>query len=516
VVCNGYKDDAYIRLALLAQKLGTRIYLVIEKMGELETVLRIAAEEGVQPLLGVRIKLFAAGSGRWEDSGGEFSKFGLNPAELVEVVEQLRTAGMLDAFRLVHFHLGSQLNDIQRVRGGLQEMARYYAELSKMGAPLELVDIGGGLGVDYDGTRSTDGFSINYTEQEYANDVVGTLADICQREGLPQPGIVTESGRALTAHHAMLAVNVMETTTLDEPTLTPIKGEKPHELVGKISALLKGLSPGNVESRWHDALYFRGEANKMFELGILPLRDRAWFAQLFWKLARRVEQLVRQGLELPKGFEGLEMLLAEKYFCNFSVFQSLPDSWAIGQQFPVVPLHRLEEQPTRRGILQDITCDSDGKLGSYVGEMEDPSTLPLHPKHRGEPYYLGVFLTGAYQEILGDLHNLFGDTNAVHVVLEEDGSWRYEQVIQGESVADVLDYVGFPHDTLIDRIERRVQRGVKQRRLTAAEGKALRDLYVQGLNELTYLEPPNNKTGIAEEKAKAQSGGKSPNSRRAG
>jgi arginine decarboxylase len=488
IICNGYKDAAYIRLALLGQRLGKKIFLVVEKPGELGLILKVAKQEGLRPLLGIRVKLVSSGSGKWEDSGGDYSKFGLTATELVQAVELLKEEGYLDCFRLVHIHLGSQITNIRRIKEALRETARYFAELCKLGCDLDHVDVGGGLGVDYDGSRSTSGFSINYTEQEYANDVVFTLMETCQNEGLKHPNIITESGRALTAHHAMLAINVMETTSLDESTWVPPHEEEVPELLKQLDEIRLKLNAKNLDESWHDALHIRDESSKLFELSYLSLHHRARVDQLFWRIARRVEGLMRKQERVPEEFESLETLLADKYFCNFSVFQSLPDAWAIGQEFPVVPLHRLNEKPMRNGILQDITCDSDGRLKSYPSPHDRKSTLPLHPLKDGEPYYLGVFLTGAYQEILGDLHNLFGDTNAIHIALNEDGSWRYEQVIRGEDVSRVLAYVQFHRDTLIHRIERQVQTAIKNGFMTLAEGKAFRDLYVDGLNGITYLE----------------------------
>ncbi len=488
VVCNGYKDADYVHLAIMGRKLGKSVYLVVEKPAELELVLRIAREHGVRPLIGMRIKLVAAGAGWWEDSGGDASKFGLTAPELVEAVERLRREDALEGFKLLHFHLGSQVPNIRHMKEALREMARYYAELTKLGCGIEYVDVGGGMGVDYDGTRTTHPSSINYTEEEYARDVVSILEEVCRHEGLPHPHIVTESGRALTAHHAMLVLNVFATARMDNGTApVPEEGEPP-ELVAQLERTLEGIGNRTLHEHWHEALDLRDQANKLFELGYFPLHHRARAEQVFWRIASRAGELMRREKHPPDDLEDLEILLADKYFCNFSVFQSLPDSWAVGQQFPVLPLQRLHERPTRRGILQDLTCDSDGRITRYIGAYECTRTLPLHPLIAGEPYYLGVFLTGAYQEILGDLHNLYGDTNAIHVALNEDGSWRYEQVIRGESVADVLRYVQFDKDVLIDRIERQVRAAVDSGRMTPGEGRALRKLYAEGMDGYTYLE----------------------------
>ncbi|MBI4081069.1 MAG: biosynthetic arginine decarboxylase [Candidatus Lambdaproteobacteria bacterium] len=487
IVCNGHKDVAYVRLALMGQRLGKTVFLVVEKPAELGLILQEARETGIRPHLGIRIKLVTAGEGKWEDSGGDHSKFGLTVLELEQAVERLRAAGYLDCFRLIHIHIGSQVTNIRRIQQALREMARFHAELCKLGCPVDFVDVGGGLGVDYDGTRSNAASSINYTEQEYANDVVATFAETCRAEGLPHPNIVTESGRALTAHHAMLAINVLDTAALDTEQPLPPPGPDAPDVVLKLDELRKRLTARNAEEAWHDALDARDEISKRFELGLLSLHHRAWADQMFWKIATRVVRLARPERR-PAEFARLDELLADKYFGNFSVFQSLPDSWAIGQQFPIVPLHRLREHPTRHGIVQDITCDSDGRIQRYIGRFPDKTSVPLHPLRNGEPYYLGVFLTGAYQEILGDIHNLFGDTDAIHVALNEDGTWRYEQIIHGESVARVLGYVQFSPDTLMDRIARQVQAAVKAGLMTAADGKTLRTLYATGLQGMTYLD----------------------------
>jgi arginine decarboxylase len=481
----------------------------VEKLGELPEILRIAEEENLRPRIGIRIKLVTTGSGKWEDSGGDYSKFGLLSWELMEALEMLRQADRLDCFQLIHAHLGSQINNIRRVKEAMQEVARYYVELHHLGCSIGYVDVGGGLGVDYDGTRSTFGFSVNYQEEEYAQDIVSMLAETCRAESLPHPHIITESGRALTAHHAMLALNVLESTSLDNHLLEAPASEPGEteelEQVAKLDAILNELSPNSLSGQWADALHIRSEANKLFELGYLSLRHRARIDQAFWGVARRVERLAAKMKRTPEEVAGLEALLADKYFCNFSVFQSLPDAWAIGQEFPVAPLHRLNERPTRTGTLQDITCDSDGRLLSYISRFEKRDSLPLHALQRGEPYYIGVFLTGAYQEILGDLHNLFGDTNAIHVALSEDG-WHYEQVIHGESVGEVLDAVQFQPDMLVDRLERQVQVAVRAGHMTALEGKAFRNLYVAGLEGITYLQSDLPRQSRPHPVRKAQTG----------
>ena len=510
IVCNGFKDPAYIRLALLAQKLERRVFLVVEKPAELHLILRISRETGITPLLGMRIRLIATGSGRWEDSGGDTSKFGMASWELLEAVEHLRRVGALESFQLIHAHLGSQINNLRHVTEGVREIGRYYAELRRMGCPIGAVDVGGGLGVDYDGTRSTFGFSVNYSEAEYATEVVRTLAEICRESGLPHPTLISEAGRALTAHHAMLAINVLETVSLGGAlpggalpggeTETAEPGSADTGPAEKMARLLAGIKGRSLSADWAEAQLLREEANTRFELGYLPLEQKARADRMFWAVARRVQRLARRQHQAPEELEELEPLLADKYYCNFSVFQSLPDAWAIHQEFPLAPLHRLDERPTRMGTIQDLTCDSDGRLLTYIGRFEKRESLPLHPLRPGEPYYLGIFLTGAYQEILGDLHNLFGDTNTIHVKLVEnpttDGEggwgWRYEQIIEGESVAQVLDYVQFDRASLLERVERLLQNALENGSMTGEEAGEFRALYTQGLDGATYLEPASS------------------------
>jgi len=493
IICNGFKDAAYVRLALRATQLGRPVVLVLEKPHELPLVLRVSRAEGIRPALGARIRLVANGSGRWEDSGGDYSKFGLSSWELLEMVEHLREAGYLDCLHLLHAHLGSQINNLRRIREMVGEVSRYLLELHRLGAPITHVDLGGGLGVDYDGTRSTFGFSANYSEEEYAAAIVSTLGDACTAENVPHPCIVTESGRALTAHHAMLVLNVVGASTLAPSTWAAPTGEGSpqavgHDLIDGIEALLAGVNRRSVVNHWYEAQLLRDEANRLFESGHFSLAQRARFDRTFWAVAARAHRLMQREHTIPNEFEPLEALLATKFYCNFSVFQSLPDAWAIHQEFPIMPLHRLGERPTLQGILQDITCDSDGRIGQYTGRHTQSETLPLHPYKEGEPYLLGVFLTGAYQEILGDLHNLFGDTNAIHVTQDGNGHWHCEQIVRGESTARILGYVQFHRELLEDRISRMVQQAQRSGRITPAQGKAFRELYAEGLEQLSYLE----------------------------
>ncbi|MEE8395136.1 MAG: biosynthetic arginine decarboxylase, partial [bacterium] len=496
-----------IRLALHGQKLGKRVFLVLEKLSELAPILDIAAQEGLTPNLGVRLKLVSSGSGKWEDSGGDRSKFGLTASDLLEVVAALKKAKLISSFKLVHIHLGSQLTNIRRIKEAIREATRIFVELRRLGCPVEYVDFGGGLGVDYDGSRNTGGFSMNYTEQEYANDIVGAVAEACRAgEISAPPTIMTESGRALSAHHCMLAVRVVETASYDSDRPAEDAREDKPETLEKLEKILAGINRRNYFEFWHDALHLRDEANDLFKMGSFSLLDRASVDGAFWKIARRVEGILAREKRIPEDFEPLRTLLADKYYCNFSVFQSLPDSWAMLQEFPVVPLHRLTEFPTRRGILQDITCDADGQLRNYIGPAGQQSTVALHPLKSGEPYYIGIFLTGAYQEILGEYHNLFGETNVIHVALGGAGGWHYEQAIDGEKIAQVLEFAQFQRHALIDRIERQVRGSIKAGQLTSLEGREIREFYLRALDGLTYLEPAAEKKTEKRAGARAAAG----------
>jgi arginine decarboxylase len=483
IVCNGYKDEEYVRLALMGQKLGHDVLIVVEKISEVETVLSVAAEMNVVPGIGVRVKLSTAGAGRWQHSAGERSKFGLTAAQLVRVVELLEAAGRLDAFRMVHFHIGSQIPDIHNVKAAMTEVGRFYVELRQMGVGLEYVDVGGGLGVDYDGTRSTGPASVNYSIQEYANDIVYALAEVCRRHDLPMPHIISESGRALTAHHALLLINVieLETQIVESPADVP---DDADPLVHELADTLRELSSRELREVYHDAAYAKNQMNHRFSSGVLSLRDRAVAEGLYLAIMKRVEDLA---LADPDAYEDvlpeLETILTDRYFCNFSLFQSLPDSWAIDQIFPILPVHRLDEEPTRRGTLQDVTCDSDGKIDRFPGGREPQRSLPLHEVRPGEPYVLGILLTGAYQEILGDLHNLFGDTNAVHVRLSDDG-YEITDLVHGDTTTEVLEYVQFDPRTLVATFRRKVLKA----RLDRAEANAFIADFIEGLAGYTYLE----------------------------
>ena len=487
IICNGYKDEDYIELALLAQKMGKRIYLVVEKLAELKLINHVAKRIDVRPNVGIRIKLTASGSGKWEDSGGDKSKFGLNASELVAAVDYAEQENMLDCIRLIHFHLGSQITNIRKIKSGLREVAQFYVQLMKRGCNVDFVDIGGGLGVDYDGSRTLMTSSINYAIQEYANDAVATLVDAADKHELPHPHIITESGRALTAHHSILIFDVLETTSVPRWLGSDELGSEEHEIVVELSEILASVSTRTMIESWHDAQQLREEALDRFSLGVLDLNTRAKTEKLYWSVALKIAELSSGLKNAPEELQQLPRMLADKYFCNFSLFQSVPDSWAIDQLFPIMPIHRLTEKPTHLGTLQDITCDSDGKVDHFIGMGDPRRTLPLHTFEPGTPYYIGAFLVGAYQEILGDLHNLFGDTNAVHVTCTDRG-YEITQVIDGETVADVLDYVQFDAKKLVRTMETWVSQSVKEGRITAQQGKEFLAIYRSGLYGYTYLE----------------------------
>ena len=488
IICNGYKDEDYVELALLAQKMGKRIYIVVEKLSELKLIQAVSKRLGITPNIGIRIKLTSAGSGKWEDSGGDVSKFGLNSSELLDALEYLDKNKMRDSLKLIHFHIGSQITKIRRIKNALREAMQFYVQLSKMNFDIEFVDIGGGLGVDYDGTRSASGeSSMNYSIQEYVNDSVFALVDACQKNGLKQPNIITESGRSLTAHHSVLIIEVLETTRLPIWNDNDVVSEDAHELAKELYNIWDKINPSRVFEDWHDALQIREEALELFSLGLLDLTTRAQIEKLFWSVARDVNEMTLSMKHPPEELRRVARMLPEKYFCNFSLFQSLPDSWAIDQMFPIMPIERLNEKPTRECTIQDITCDSDGKINRFVSPQGTSYSLPVHNLKNNDHYYIGVFLVGAYQEILGDMHNLFGDTNAVHISIGKDG-YEIEQIIDGEPVADVLDYVEYNPKKLVRNLEAWVSASLKNGSITAEEGRQFLNIYKSGLYGITYLE----------------------------
>lgn len=488
IICNGYKDEDYIELALLAQKMGRRIFLVVEKINELQLISQIAKRLGIIPNIGIRIKLASSGSGKWEESGGDASKFGLTSSELLDAMEFLHENGIEESLKLIHFHIGSQITKIRRMKTAMREAAQFYVELAKDGFQVEFVDIGGGLGVDYDGTRSSNSeSSVNYTIQEYVNDAIYTLVDAANKNQIKHPNIITEWGRSLTAHHSVLVFDVLETTSLPEWGEAEELPDDAEDSVKELYELWTNLNTSRMLESWHDAQQIREEALDKFSFGILDLKTRAQIERLFWSIAKDIDGIAGQLKHAPYELKQLSKLLSDKYFCNFSLFQSLPDAWAIDQIFPIMPIQNLQTNPERRATLQDITCDSDGKIDNFISTRNISYNLPVHPIKKGEKYYIGVFLVGAYQEILGDLHNLFGDTNAVHISVNKT-DYEIKQVIDGETVAEVLDYVQFNAKALVRTVEKWVSASVKDQKISLEEGREFLSNYRSGLYGYTYLE----------------------------
>lgn len=487
IICNGYKDEDYVETALLGSKMGRTIILVVEKPGELELIARLAEKTRVRPCIGMRARLSTRGSGRWESSGGDHSKFGLSARELVEAVEFLRQHDLLDAFELLHFHLGSQISNIRNIKEGLREAGRFFCELVRMGASLRYLDVGGGLGVDYDGSQTNFPSSMNYTLQEYANDVVYAIMEMCDEAGIPHPTLVSESGRATVAHHCVLIVDILGTSEFRADTAFGEPPDDAQTVVWNLYDTYRELSRRNLLEAYHDAMQYKDESVTLFALGHLSLQQRVMAEDYFWGICQKILRFMREMDEIPEELEGLERLLADTYFCNFSIFQSIPDSWAVNQLFPVMPIHRLNEEPSRRAVLADITCDSDGKIDEFIDRREVKKVIELHPLN-GEEYYLGFFLVGAYQEILGDLHNLFGDTNTVHVSIAPNGGYHIEAVVSGDTVTDVLQYVSYSREDMVARLRRSIEHALRAKRMTLEDSRQLLKIYEAGLSSYTYLE----------------------------
>jgi arginine decarboxylase len=488
IICNGYKDEEYVETVLLCSKLGRTVIMVVEKPSEIELIRTVSARVGVKPLIGIRAKLASRGSGRWESSGGDRSKFGLSAREMLDAVQQLKEWNMLDCFVLLHFHLGSQISSIRSIKNALREAGRFFVELHKLGAPLRYLDVGGGLGVDYDGSQTNFASSMNYSLQEYANDIIFSMMEMCDAEGVPHPHIVSESGRAVVAHHAVLVVNILGVGEFFEGKIPESLREDAPQLLKNLWDTHRDVRGKNFLEAYHDAVEYKDECLSLFALGHLKLEDRVTAENLFWAICQKVLRIVRESDHVPEELEGLEKALADTYFCNFSMFQSVPDSWAVEQLFPIMPIHRLNEPPTRRAILADITCDSDGKIDEFIDLHDVKHVLELHPYQNGQEYYIGLFLVGAYQEILGDLHNLFGDTNTVHVGQADGGGYFIDYVVSGDTVTDVLKYVQYNKDDLVARVRRAVEIALRGRKMTLEESRQLLKMYDEGLSGYTYLE----------------------------
>jgi len=486
IICNGFKDDEYIEMVMLAKKIGRQIIPVVEKYSELDLIVKHSRRVGVDPTIGLRVKLAARGSGRWKSSGGYRSKFGLTVSEALQALDLLKAEGLEGSLELLHFHLGSQITNIRQIKAAVIEAARIYVELKRAGAGLKYLDVGGGLGIDYDGSQTDFESSVNYTLQEYANDVVYHIQNVCDEAEVPHPTIVSESGRAIAAYHSVLVFNVMGVTGFGDDSFEPVPQDAEQPLVD-LQETYRSLSSKNLLESFHDAQTALDSALNLFSLGYLPLAQRSQAEKLYWTICRRVHRMAKELEFFPEDLEGLDGMLADTYFCNFSLFQSMPDSWAVKQLFPIMPIHRLNEMPSRSGVLGDISCDSDGKIDQFIDRRDVKRTLPLH-SFNGEPYVLGAFLVGAYQEILGDLHNLFGDTNAVHVSLGDNGDVLLDTVIRGDTVREVLDYVQFNSKALLEEFRRDVEIALREGKIGYEESGRLLRFYEDGLNGYTYLE----------------------------
>ncbi|HEY3763207.1 MAG TPA: biosynthetic arginine decarboxylase [Verrucomicrobiae bacterium] len=494
IVCNGYKDAEFIKMALLGVKLGKKVIMVVEKLEELRQIISISKQINVEPMIGIRARLLSKGAGKWAESGGENAKFGLSTVELLAATEMLKAENLSHCLKLLHFHIGSQVPDILTVKKAVQEASRFYAKLHKMGFPIEYMDVGGGLGVDYDGSRSNFDSSTNYTLQEYTNDIVYYIADVCNAERVPHPNIISESGRAIVAHHSVLIVEVFGAIEKIRPETSTACGENEHALVKELCDIKKNLSKANKLEAYHDALERREDAQHMFTLGVLDLPDKAKIENLYWEISREVVESFKGQPFAPEEIQKLEDSLGDQYLCNFSVFQSLLDHWALGQLFPIMPVSRLNERPTREATLVDITCDSDGAINKFIDFRDVRDTLPLHKLNTNgngmlEPYYIGFFLMGAYQDIMGDLHNLFGRVNEVHVFLEPDEPSGYyiEEIIEGNTIIQSLAAVQYDENELKRQMKAQMDEAIKSDRMKPSEAMRLLDEYERGLKAYTYL-----------------------------
>jgi arginine decarboxylase len=485
IVCNGYKDRAYVETALLAQRLGRTPIIVVDRFHEIDLIVKTASELGIRPHLGVRARLTTRGAGKWMESTGDRSKFGLTAVEIVEAVDRLRSEDMLDCLELLHFHIGSQITAIRAHKDALREASRIFVGLHELGARPGLLDVGGGLGVDYDGSQTNFHSSMNYTLQEYANDVVAAIQEACDDRDVPHPDLVTEAGRATVAHHSVLIFDVLGVNEMRSGRAPQPVQESDGKVVHDLWEVWSQISRKNVQEAWHDALQIKEEAATLFSLGYLDLHARARVERLFWACSEKILRIVNELEHVPEDLEDLEKGLSDTYYGNLSVFQSVPDHWAVKQLFPVMPIHRLEEKPTRRGMFADLTCDSDGKIDRFIDQRDVKDVLELHAWN-GEPYYIGCFLVGAYQEILGDLHNLFGDTDAVHVRLDDEGRSQVEHVVEGDEVADVLAYVQYDRRGLMEKVRRTIEDALRKGQISLEDSKRLRMRYRQGLEDYTY------------------------------
>lgn len=485
VICNGYKDREYIETAILAQRLGQTPIIVLEQIEEVELAIAAGRKLGIQPILGVRAKLSAKGIGRWGGSAGDRAKFGLTIPEIITAIEQLKAADMLDSLQLLHFHIGSQISSINVIKDAIREASQIYVELAKLGANMKYLDVGGGLGVDYDGSKTNFYASKNYNMQNYANDVVAEIKEACDERNLAAPTLVSESGRAIASHQSVLVFDVLSTSEVFSGTPLPLQ-EGEHLIIRNLYETFESISAENYQEAYHDATQFKEEAISLFGFGYLSLTERARAERLYWACCGKILAIAREQDYVPDDLEDLEKIMASIYYINLSVFQSAPDSWAIDQLFPIMPIHRLDEEPTRRGTLADLTCDSDGKIDQFIDLRDVKSVVELHPLRPGEPYYLGMFLSGAYQEIMGNLHNLFGDTNAVHIILTPKG-YKIEHVVKGDTMREVLGYVQYDAEDLVESIRQQSEQALLEKRITLEESRMLLQNYESSLSSYTYL-----------------------------
>lgn len=512
IICNGFKDDEFIEMAMWAQRLGRNVIPVVEKYTELQQIIRISAAVGVRPQIGMRIKVATLGSGRWKSSGGYRSKFGLTLSEILQALEYLESIGMSDCLQLLHFHLGSQITNIRNVKAAVNEAARVYAELCRRGAGLKYLDVGGGLGVDYDGSQTNFDSSMNYSLQEYANDVVFHIATVCKDAGVPCPDILTESGRAVSAFHAMLLFETLGVA--EQGGHRPVPAEVKEEFEQPVQTLAmtyRELTRRNAVESFHDAQQAMEMSLNLFAGGYMPLEQRVMAEDLYFAVCRKLSSLTKEMDFIPEELQSLEQMLSDTFFCNLSIFQSIPDSWAISQLFPIMPIHRLDERPTRHAILADVTCDSDGKIDTFIDRRDVRKTVPVHEPN-SKPYYIGAFLVGAYQEILGDLHNLFGDTHMVQVELQDDGSIKLEQILKGETVREVLEYVEYHPQDLSDQLQRDIDVAVSEGHIDDAQAGEIMSFYERVLNGYTYLTKPKHqmRSGLPDSAGGGISGSQQP------
>ena len=486
LICNGYKDRQYIETAILAQRLGQTSVIVLEQIEEVQLAIAASKALGIKPILGVRAKLRTTGVGRWGGSTGDRAKFGLTIPEIVRAVEELKKAGMLDCLQLLHFHIGSQISSISVIKDAIREASHIYVELAKLGANMNYLDVGGGLGVDYDGSKTNFHASKNYNMQNYANDVVAGVKDACDERKVAVPIIISESGRAIASHQSVLIFDVLGTSEVLREVPEPVD-ENAHQIPRNLYEIYQSITPENYQEVYHDAIQFKEEAISLFNLGYLGIAERAKTEQLYWACCEKIQAIAREKEYVSDDLEDLEKVMASIYYINLSVFQSVPDSWAINQLFPIMPINRLDEEPTQRGTLADLTCDSDGKIDQFIDLRDVKSVLELHTLKPGEPYYLALFLGGAYQEIMGNLHNLFGDVNAVHIQLTPSG-YHIEHVVKGDTMKEVLSYVQYDAESLIESIRRQTEEALQQNKITLSESQLLLQNYERSLSQYTYLQ----------------------------